>query len=166
MSSSSPPGITSTWEFHRSTDAAEQLLLITDGITGAIVNSTLNGVPINGTIDASLNVSFNDAQFPGEVLQVTFYTGMVFPLNSWAPNRTFMGGTFQETEVIVTGGIGGQQPLPVNAPPASTATAPAATAMTAATVDTLAPAVGSGPPSVQATTVRGPWYAILRFLGE
>jgi hypothetical protein len=91
-------------------------------------------------------------QFPGEVLQVTFYTGMVFPLDNWEPDRTFMAGMFQETEVIVRGGIGGQLPLPpVNAPLASTANAAAATA-------------GSGPPWVQATTVRGPWYAILRFL--
>jgi hypothetical protein len=75
--------------------------------TGTILDSTLNGVPINGTLDASLNVSFNDAQFPGEVLQVTFYTGMVFPLDNWEPDRTFMAGMFQETEVIVRGGSGG-----------------------------------------------------------
>jgi hypothetical protein len=108
---------TSTWELHRSTDAAEELNFSTDN-TGTILDSTLNGVPINGTLDASLNVSFNDAQFPGEVLQVTFYTGMVFPLDNWEPDRTFMAGMFQETEVIVRGGIGGQLPLPpVNARP-------------------------------------------------
>ena len=104
-------------------------------------------------------------QFPGEVLQVTFYTGMVFPLDNWEPDRTFMAGMFQETEVIVRGGIGGQLPLPpVNAPLASTANAAAVTVAAAATLDTPAATAGSGPPWVQATTVPGPWYAILRFL--
>jgi hypothetical protein len=152
----------STWEFHRGSEPAEQLYFSTDN-TGTIVDSTLNGIPINGTLDASRNVSFNDAHFPGEVLQVTFYTGMVSSSN-WDPSQTFMAGTFQETVVTVTGGVGGQPPPPpVNAPLADTATTPAATATMAAVVDPLSPAFGSGPPSVQVTTVHGPWYAILTF---
>jgi hypothetical protein len=162
---------TSTWNFYRGSGPAWILEFSTDNY-GNIVASTLNGVPINGTLDASLNLSFNDAQFPGEIFRVTFYTGMVFPVDDWEPDHTFMAGTFQETEVTVTGGVGGQQPPRGNAPLADTAAASVATATVAAPVDVAvdvavdAPALGfgSGPPSVQVTTVRGPWYAILRFL--
>lgn len=158
--SSSGALYTSVWEFHRGYGPPWELNFSTDS-AGAIINSTLDGAPINGTLDPSQNLSFNDAHFPGEVLLVSFYTGMVLPFDSWEIDRTFMAGTFQETQVIVTGGIGGEQP-PVNAPLTGTATAPSATAM-AAIVDPLAPAAASGPPSVQATTYRGPWYAILKF---
>jgi hypothetical protein len=158
---------TSTWDLYRGSGPAWVLEFSTDNY-GNIVDSTLNGVPINGTLDASLNLSFNDAQFPGEIFRVTFYTGMVFPVDDWEPDQTFMAGTFQETEVTVTGGVGGQQPPPGNASLADTASAGAATATIAAPVDVAvdAPALGfgSGPPSVQVTTLRGPWYAILRFL--
>jgi hypothetical protein len=152
----------SMWEFHRDGGTAEELVLSNDN-TGTIVSSSLNGVTINGTFEG-LNISFNDAQFPGEVIRVSFYTGMVDPVDNWAPDYTFMAGTYQETEVTVTGGVGGRPTPPINAPLADAATSPAATATMAPAVDAPGPAFGDGPPSVQVTVQRGPWYAILKFL--
>lgn len=90
--------ISGYWEFHRACPA-ENMTILGVGDTGALVDSDINNIPINGNYDATTNaISFNDARRPGAILFVSFYTGYVIPTGEGG--ACAMAGTYQEAELI------------------------------------------------------------------
>jgi hypothetical protein len=95
------------WEFHRACPAQRLSIAKIDG-TGALLDSFIDGVAINGHYDKATNaISFNDAQHPGAILFVSFYTGYVIPDGDGG--SCAMAGTYQEAEFLFEEAVLGRE---------------------------------------------------------